>query len=232
MFFTIFQNEKMPFKAIKRRSSKSVKIEVLPRGLTYGFVQNWLYSIFLFLCNIGQENLFYDILERRNAFLGYKNKNFEKSKNRNFPRTVNPWFWSKNAHFSIIFLCDIQAWIFQNEKKPFQAIKTKTSKSPKIEFFPKGLTHGFGPNMVIFQCFFLGIIGQENLFYFILDNKMPFQAIKRRTSKSPKIQTFPKGLTYGFAPKLAQFHFSFFMQYRPGKFVLRYSRTKKCLSRL
>ena len=31
--------------------------------------------------NIGQKNVFYDILERKNAFLGYKNKNFKKSKN-------------------------------------------------------------------------------------------------------------------------------------------------------
>ena len=27
-----------------------------------------------FLGNIGKENVFYDILERKNAFLGYKNK--------------------------------------------------------------------------------------------------------------------------------------------------------------
>ena len=33
-----------------------------------------------FLRNIGQENVFYDILERKNVFLGYKNKNFKKSK--------------------------------------------------------------------------------------------------------------------------------------------------------
>ena len=34
-----------------------------------------------FLGNIGQENVFYDILERNNTFLGYKNKKFKKSKN-------------------------------------------------------------------------------------------------------------------------------------------------------
>ena len=32
----------------------------------------------LFLGNIGQENVFYDILERENAFLGYKNKKLKK----------------------------------------------------------------------------------------------------------------------------------------------------------
>ena len=34
-----------------------------------------------FLDNIGQENVFYDILEGKNAFLGYKKKKFKKSKN-------------------------------------------------------------------------------------------------------------------------------------------------------
>ena len=33
------------------------------------------------LGNIGQENVFYVILERKNAFLGYKNKKFKSSKN-------------------------------------------------------------------------------------------------------------------------------------------------------
>ena len=35
----------------------------------------------LFLGDIGQENVFYDILERKNVFLGYENEEFRKSKN-------------------------------------------------------------------------------------------------------------------------------------------------------
>ena len=35
------------------------------------------FQVFL-LGNIDQENVFYDILERKNVFLGYKNKNFKK----------------------------------------------------------------------------------------------------------------------------------------------------------
>ena len=34
-----------------------------------------------FLGDIGQESVFYDILGKKNAFLGYKNKKFKKSKN-------------------------------------------------------------------------------------------------------------------------------------------------------
>ena len=46
------------------------------------------------------------------------------------------------------------------------------------------------------------------------------------------IEIFPKGLVQGFNPKLAIFACFYFRQYRPGKCVSRYSRRKKCLSRL
>ena len=36
------------------------------------------------LGKIGQENVFYDILERKNAFLGQKNKKFKKFKKWHF----------------------------------------------------------------------------------------------------------------------------------------------------
>ena len=65
--------------------------------------KNGHFSKFFFLRNIEQENLFYDILERKNAFLGYKNKKIKKSKNWHFSKGVNPWFWSKNGHFSNFF---------------------------------------------------------------------------------------------------------------------------------
>ena len=40
-------------------------------------VQKWRFFQLFFLNNIGQENVFYDILERKNACLGYKNKKFK-----------------------------------------------------------------------------------------------------------------------------------------------------------
>ena len=66
-------------------------------------VPNWPYFQHFFLGNIGQENVFYDILERKNHFLGYKNKKFKRSKNSHFPKEVNSWFWSENGHFSNLF---------------------------------------------------------------------------------------------------------------------------------
>ena len=73
------------------------------QGLTHGSGQKMAIFLFFFLDNIGQEIFFYDILERKNAFLSYKNGKFKKSKNWHFSKQVNPWFWSKNGHFSNFF---------------------------------------------------------------------------------------------------------------------------------
>ena len=66
-------------------------------------VQTWPFFQIFFLGSIGQENIFYDILEQKNAFLGYKNKKFKKSKNWHFSKGVNPWVLPKNGHFSNFF---------------------------------------------------------------------------------------------------------------------------------
>ena len=79
--------------------------------------------------------------------------------------------------------------------------------------------------------FFLGNIGQENVFYDILEPKTVLLGYKNKF-KSQKIEIFPKGLTHGFGSKMAFFFQLFFRQYGPGKCVLRYSRTKKRLSRI
>ena len=83
-----------------------------------------------------------------------------------------------------------------------------------------------------FQLFLLGNIGQENVFYDILERKNAFLGYKKTSSKSRKIDDFPSGLTHGFGAKMAIFPTLCFRQYRPGKYVLRYSRTKKRLSRV
>ena len=139
-------------------------------------VQKWPFFQLFFLGNIGQENVFYDILERKNAFLGYKNSKFKKLKNLDFCKGVNPWFWSKIGHFSI---------------------------------------------------FFLGNIGQENEFYDILEWKNASLGYKNKKFKKSKnfmvlVQNWPFfNLFLGGGGIIGQ-----------KKCVLRYSRTKKRLSRL
>ena len=44
-------------------------------------VQKWPFFEFFFLGNIGQENVYYDILEQKNVFLSYKNQKSKEFKN-------------------------------------------------------------------------------------------------------------------------------------------------------
>ena len=141
------------------------------------------FSNFFFLGNIGQENVFYDILERKKIFLGYKNMKSKKSKNWHFSKGVNPWFWSKNGPFS--------------------------------------------------NFFFLANIGQENVFNDILERKNTFLGYKKNeVQKVEKLTFFQRGWPMVFVQKWPFFQLFFFRQYRAGKWLLSYSRTKKNLSTL
>ena len=146
-------------------------------------VQKWPFFQLFFLRIIDQENVFYDILEQKNAFLGSKKKKVNKSKNWHSFKVVNPWFWSKNGHFS--------------------------------------------------NFFFLRNIDQENVFYDILERKNAFLDDKKKKLKKSKNWHFSKGVNPWFWSINGHFsNFFFFRQYRPGKRLWWYSRTKKRFSRL
>ena len=115
MSFTIFYNEKTPFYGIIKKSSKSRKIDISQKGLTHGFGPKMATFSTFFLSNIGQEKVFYVILERKNAFLICKNKKFKKSKNWDFCKGDNPLGLSR-------FPC----W---NPKKVLAKMAKKCSKS-------------------------------------------------------------------------------------------------------
>ena len=78
MPFMIFQKEKTTFQAIKTRSVTNREIDIFPKGLTHDFGPKKAIFATFFVGNISQENVFYDILERKNPFVGYKMKKFKK----------------------------------------------------------------------------------------------------------------------------------------------------------
>ena len=96
---------KNSFLGYKNKNFKQTKkIDIFPKGLTHGLNQKMaIFLTFFFLGNVGQENVCYDILEQKNDFLDYKDKKFKKSKNSHFFKGVNPSFWSKNGHFTNFF---------------------------------------------------------------------------------------------------------------------------------
>ena len=63
-------------------------------------VQKWPFFQHFVLGNIGQENVFYDILQQKSNFLGFKNKKFKKRKTDIF---------RKMAIFATFFFKPIQA---------------------------------------------------------------------------------------------------------------------------
>ena len=52
------------------------------------------FHLFIF-GKIREENVFDDILERKNAFSDFKKQKVKKVKNWDFFKGVRPWFWSK-----------------------------------------------------------------------------------------------------------------------------------------
>ena len=98
VFYDILQQKKS-FLRYKNKKFKK-KLTFFLQGLTLGFgLKMAIFPTFIF-GNIAQKNVLQDILERKNDFLGYKSKKFKKSKNCNFSKGVNQWFWYKNGHFS------------------------------------------------------------------------------------------------------------------------------------
>ena len=88
----------------KKRSSKSRKIAIFPKGLTHGFGPKMtIFPTSFFQAKQASKMSFTIFMNKKNAFLGDKNKKLKKSKNCHFSKKVNAWFWSKNDHFSNFF---------------------------------------------------------------------------------------------------------------------------------
>ena len=205
MPFTIFQNEKPPFQAIKTSSSKSRKIDIFSKGLTHGFGPNMaIFAIFFFQAILVRKMSFTILQNEKTPFQAIKTRSSKSRKIDIFSEGLTHGFVPNMAIFPIFFFQAILVrkmsfTIFQNENTPYQAIKTRSSKRRKI-------THGFGPNMASFPTFFFKPIQVRKMsFTIFLNEKTPFQAIKTTSSKSRKIDIFSKGLTHGFGPNMAIF---------------------------
>ena len=163
-------------------------------------VQNWPFSQLFFLGNILKENVFYDISERKNAFLGYKKEKFKKSKNWHFSKGVNPWFWSKTGHFSNFFFLGniVKENVFYDiseRKNAFLGYKKEKFKKSKNWHFSKGVNPWFwSKNDHFSKFFFLGNFGQKHVFYDIRERKNAFPRYKNEKFKKSKYWHFSQGV--------------------------------------
>ena len=93
--------EKTPGRCVSRYSRKKKRLSTLKKQEVQK-VENFYFCSLYILGNIGQEDVFYDILEWKNIFLDHENNDLKKLKNWNFFKGVSQWFWSKIGNFSTI----------------------------------------------------------------------------------------------------------------------------------
>ena len=178
-------------------------------------VQKWQFFQLFFLGNIGQENVYYDILERKNAFLSYKNSIFKKWKNCDICKGVNTWFLSKIGYFSIFLFLSIsgQENVFHDilqRKNGLLGFKNKKFKKSKNWDICKGVNPWFRSKLAFFPSFFfLSIIGEDNVFYDILERKHAFLKNKNSIIKKWKNWDFCKGANPWFWSKIGYFSIFF-----------------------
>ena len=137
MLFRIFQNKKKTFPRYKNKKSKKPKNCHFSKGVNPWFLsKHGHFSNFFFLSNLGQENIFNDILKRNQAFLDYKKRSLKSRKIDIFSKGLTHGFGPRLAIIPTFFFKAIQKrkmsfTIFQNEKTPFYAIKRKKFKNSK-----------------------------------------------------------------------------------------------------
>ena len=187
MSLTKFQNEKTPMQGINTRRSNSRKIVLLPKGLTHCFGPKMAIfpNSFFFQPKQARKMSFTILYNEETPFQAIKTRRLNTRKIAIFPKGLTHGFGTKLAIFPTSFFQAIQArkmsfTIFYNEKRPFQAIKTRRSNSRKIAIFSKGLTYGLGPKMAIFPTsfFFQANQARKMCFTIFQNKKTPFQAIK------------------------------------------------------
>ena len=160
-------------------------------------VQKWpFFRLFFFQAMKVRKMSFMIFQSEKTPFQVIKTRRSKRRVFDIFQKGLTHGFGPKMAIFPTFFFQAIQYrkmsfMIFQQEKTPFQAVKTRSLKSRKVDIFPKGLTHGFSSNMAIFSTFlFLGNIGQENVFIIFQHKKNAFLGYKRRRTNIRTIDIF------------------------------------------
>ena len=119
-----------------------------------GLVQNWSFLHVFILGILGLENVFQDIVEGKNAFLGYKNKMFKNSKNWDFSK--GSMVLVENWPFLHVYILGniVQENDILEGKNAFLRYKNKKLRKSKSWDFSKGVSPWFWSKIGHF-CLFL-----------------------------------------------------------------------------
>ena len=193
--------------------------------------------VFFFFTKKCQKETFFDILSRKECFLGLKSKVLTKwKKNRHFWNGLVHGFCKKIDLFLICFFFmskKSQKETFVNIQGP--VVRTRVCANLGLNFNP-GFFFSLSKALsrIIFSiffrvsnhpCFFVRKKSQKRAFFDILDRKecMLFRPEKWSSRKSLKNRHFPKGLVDGFCQKIDFLSYIFFVQRKPERNIFWYS---------
>ena len=138
------------------------------------FVKKSKFLPCVFIGQIKPDNIVFGYSGYKRMLFGPNKVTFQKStNNQNFPKGYGPCVSSTTGHlFSLgnIGLENVFYYILERKKPLSRLYKQQVQKGSCQGV----LVHGFGKKLAIFPSFILGNIGQENVFYHILEPKTPF----------------------------------------------------------
>ena len=185
----------------KKQDVEKVEKVTFSKGVNPQFwLKNGHFSFFFFFEAIqSRERSFTIFQNEKTPFQSVQTRSSKTRKIKIFSKGLSHGYGPKMSIFPNFFSEAIQArnmsfTIFQNKKTPFQGIKTTSSKSRKIDIFPKGLTDGCGPNMAIFAAFFFEAIQARKMSFTIFSNEeTSFQVKKQDVQKIEKLKFLQRG---------------------------------------
>ena len=203
MSSTIFQNEKTPFKAKKNKKFERSENCYFSKGVNPLFwSNNGHFFNFFFLRQYRPKKCVLRYSRWKKHLSRLKKQEVQKVEKLPFClKWLTHGFWTKTAICAIFFFVgntcqeNVVYDILEQKKAPFQAKKTKSSKSRKNCHFAKGVKPWFLENNGHFcNFFFVGNTGHENVFYDILEqNELLCRPKKQKVQKVEKLPFFQKG---------------------------------------
>ena len=150
--------------------------------------QKWPFIELFFLRQDRPGKCFLCYSRTKKRLLSYKNKKFEKSKNWHFSKVVNPWFWSKNSHFSKFFFTRYSpekclSWYSRSKKSRSRQKKNKFKQS-KHWHFSEGVNPWFwSKNSYFSNFFFTQYTPEKCLLWYSRTKKSPSRLYKKQVQK-------------------------------------------------
>ena len=161
-----------------------------------------------------REEVFGDVLVKKQACLGNRNMDLKKRKPWHFFKGDSPWVGQKvNFFFSFIFVKNRSrksvCWCSRYKRSLQRQEEQSFMKNAKWEFFQRGRSIFFIESFRFRQLYFLCKINKKNVFRDVLVKKKACLDNRNVYFKKGNLDSFWKGIVHDLVKKLIFFSFVF-----------------------